>query len=1032
MADSGRPVLDLPDPLIVSNDFVYRQQVTRRPQSGALAVVSGRTASSVQPTGGGPKFLVPTRPNFLASLQHAALVVDCAAFDSAVRRVMLPSADHPAQEQRDDAGGAPPAASRGAELRPPGTAVAAVKPLPVAHKRGLQIVCEDATAVRLPQAGGTHTTGTAAVPAASECPSEGVSGESRTPSSQLPDALIALTRRMRAAISLVASNEAVPKDVVSTLSESCSALMRHVTTHLVEDARRRADEDESRRRGWLQAARSEVGLDGDSCAPTAPSPAVAIETPAASSPATAATGPSSTSRALRGAASARRHSSSRVACEMPAQTAPPQAPENALAPLVLCSAACSLQGLMEQTSADRAYVFLADDDASCRAASTLQAAAPTVAASCTRSPVSLVSTLRLGGPVATLPIRLSAGSDDSPVGLCFRTGVAINVAELGSRTSQQEGGVAVDAPPATGAPNFDDQRARAGPSSAGPSAMRQAIRAIDQRTGYLTRSLLCFPIVVERRTKPTNRDAPAPRDEASATLHDSSSPPRRRSSLPTSETYAASASCQATTENVTVGVVVLANKLRPSVHSSFSPYDELACHYYCRLLARVLQIAGPDACFTGAVALEEAAKLHAKMLLTYEVARRIERPRTVTAAGAAAITLTEAKQLQAQQRAQELVIDADNRTVMGAGNTSEKASADLWSRLLERASAQAPSTLIHRVGDFRDCDAVASERFTASAPTSTIGEQSPVAVAVRPVAGPVAVERDVKEIAAFLERIEASWREARDRGVWLERSMQQIKEENDQLKGQLSRLTRLCCDTGVLAEGAKEHTPLQSGLAVVHGQDQLDDAEFAAALQQRADTIEQDFQRSHQERLQLLQARIHASVAPLDAIANFRDLRHLASIIGKAAPPERMVREVLPVAERQLEGRTAAAGSTRGGVVRSSVASDAARRERQLREQRNLAIRKGLTEFMRRQRREQVELVERQRNDLEAYYAEILGDDDEFRRAVVEALGHDHRPQGAAPSPAVAAHSAPRSSGDTGMSAAARQQSLQRLAERFC
>lgn len=317
------------------------------------------------------------------------------------------------------------------------------------------------------------------------------------------------------------------------------------------------------------------------------------------------------------------------------------------------------------------------------------------------------------------------------------------------------------------------------------------------------------------------------------------------------------------------------------------------------------------------------------------------------------MTVTDARQLQARQREQEFIIDAQSQGAdfSGLGGLGGEGTVQVWADELRKAAAVTPCSLVHRVAGGPRGLHVGGMSTTAGGGV-TFASNAPTPV----LRG--ATERDVREIATFLDRIEMSWKESRERGVELERALSAVRRENEVLLARVTKLTKLCMETGILslaqAAAMDVHLPSGKPTAGDDGSDiggmspaaallffnsapngpsnahtrgavggggsdaldssvasaslgrgssnkitsalldrdalEIDDAEFLARLQEGEESMEKEFQAARVHREQLLQRRVSTAVASVETTMNLRDLRYVASSLAAAIPVDRVAK----------------------------------------------------------------------------------------------------------------------------------------------
>jgi hypothetical protein len=429
-------------------------------------------------------------------------------------------------------------------------------------------------------------------------------------------------------------------------------------------------------------------------------------------------------------------------------------------------------------------------------------------------------------------------------------------------------------------------------------------REMGNRTGYYTRSLLCCPVRTHRGVVRSYADG-------------------------------------------VMGVVQVVNKLRPA-NAPFSPVDEDLLNKIGDVIGGMLCAAGEDATFTGSIAIEEGVR--AQMLIhSFQQIANLNRSRlaTSTMAGSIDLTITEAKALQQQQRNQETRIFAAQREVFGDAPARGREAATGGTgndRSLLKAVAQSTGprySLVYRTPDIAPA-------------ASSHGVDKPQELSSIP-------QDNVRDLVAFLERVEESWKDTRERCLKHEDTIATLSTQLSDTSLAKTRLLRLCIDAGLVDEAeaaAPMNRSVRGGAFDDERDEDLDEPTFLARLAERQSTAVETYEakrRREQVRLKLQQAAV---TRPFDVAAREMRAQEVSHQLANAASLDNLAAD--PIPRKPLGPET-----------------ERERRSREYREKRAAAVRAELRVLLQRHQTQQEALLLQQREETARTYQRLMQEDSE-------------------------------------------------------
>ena len=603
-----------------------------------------------------------------------------------------------------------------------------------------------------------------------------------------------------------------------------------------------------------------------------------------------------------------------------------KASASAMGPLALQALYAIMDSLLSLCHCDRGTLFLLDERTE-----------------------ELTSVVTVGAGAVIKPIRVRPTS--GVVGSVFTTGLAVNV-------------LSTERVPPT---IFD--------------------RATDKQTGYYTRSILAAPLIRTASTEDTAGVTPQQQQEGRV-QQSKEKPAGPALPLPSPTLVDGSESSSPTKNSKTLvdanleknrmgnkgsilGVVQLLNKAHHLSNGEFDEHDEIVLHHATKIMTSIVQWTS-YADLAGSASLELSMHLQSQ-LIAYR--QRPEAERTMTTSGSKEVTITEAKmafqrQLQKEVQMSEKLKDKDFFTAKdGAPSAAHRANAVRRgedavpnSVLALGRRIEVGSTLVYRVG---------AKQYRVGGGESTGGSS----VGGTKEEGP---QRDVRDVALFLARIEESWKAAREKCQKQEEVIQSLRLGLFEERKRWRVLHNLCLKCGLVSSESSGADVQDSFL---EPDENVDDTEFLNRLNMNEDRIrtQQSLVSTQDVAFQVQRQKIASQPLQQSAveIVAQRKAADLAAMRNPSSFSKASAGDIQAKARNLIKKIDNEPKNTLNAHQLAAREKIAATKKKRIE-----AVSQRLAALVARHNVEREAMLDRHREETEKLYADILVEDREFEEAL--------------------------------------------------
>jgi hypothetical protein len=423
-----------------------------------------------------------------------------------------------------------------------------------------------------------------------------------------------------------------------------------------------------------------------------------------------------------------------------------------------------------------------------------------------------------------------------------------------------------------------------------------------------------------------------------------------------------------------MGVIYFVNKAHHLNHGEFDEMDEVTLHHATKILSTILQWTSL-ADLTGSSALDLSGKLQAQYLMQRQ---RPSGERTQSKAGGRTVTITEASLGFAAQRRREEEV---TKRMQSRDFFEGPSNKSLMEGLPQRAGIGDVSSIVSGLG--RRIDAGTTLFYRLGARQTGAHQASAVeAQGTLPVPGsngvlstgstPANPQRDVRDVALFLARMEESWKAARDRNHKQEAVIQSLKLLLYEERKRWRVLHNLCVRCGLVSA---TDGPSESQDALLISGENLDDAEFIHRLNVNEEKIRSQQSLTSAQEVAFHEQRMALATNPVEA----EERQLLAQRVAESIAKNRSNQSAFSLQQEAKKLRSKLEHKLTSATVSLSVAE---RKALQKKKARVDYVQSRLTNLLQAQTAARDKLLEAQRQETETLYMQILAEDLELEEVL--------------------------------------------------